>query len=267
MFSKVAVTSLAVLVVFGGLGVSASAQEPGAATAGPSEENPLVVEGKRLLEGIGQKRGEIAALREERDGARGEERILFERRLLRLGLDTLADVDALVKNVFEQESEGLDASRVRQAAEDLVGMLAPVARQRIDSLEAEISRSSGQRESTTGEELIKLENQLAEANEKLNTILGAALDNARHMEELGLAAAEEEAYLAEKLSNRAETSAERIRLSVEQITSLQKRVKEKPDDPDLMVELSAAEAKRDASKTDLAATIEMMDRLELETAE
>jgi len=265
--AKVSIRSLVIFMVVSGLVLPAGAQETGAAPPGSSPENPLVVEAKTLLDTIQQNRAEIAQLGEERDQAEGEELVLLERRLLRKGVETLADVDALVENVLEQEEQELDATVFRKAAEELVSMLAPLLRRRVASLRDDISELSGQRETTTGEELIRLEQQLAEDNEEMTTVLDAGLDNAEHMETLGLAAADEEAFLAEQLSDRAATSAERIRLSLEQISALQDRLAEKPDDADIQSALSAAEEKREASKSELTATIGMMNRLELETSE
>jgi small conductance mechanosensitive channel len=266
-FAKISIRSLVIFTVLSGLVLPAGAQETGAAPPGSSSENALVVAAKTLLDSIQQNMAEIAQLREESDQAQGEERVLLERRRLRKGIETLTDVDALVKNVLAQEEQGLDAAVFRKAAEDLVGMLAPIVRERVASLRDEISELSAQRVNTTGEALIRLEQELTVDNEEMTTVLDAGLNNAEHMEALGLAAAGEKAFLAEELSERAATAAERIRLSLEQISALQERLQEKPGDADIETALSAAVEKKEASRAELTATIGMMDRLELETSE
>ena len=130
-FAKISIRSLVIFTVLSGLVLPAGAQETGAAPPGSSSENALVVEAKTLLDSIQQNMAEIAQLREESDQAQGEERVLLERRRLRKGIETLTDVDALVKNVLAQEEQGLDAAVFRKAAEDLVGMLAPIVRERV----------------------------------------------------------------------------------------------------------------------------------------
>jgi small conductance mechanosensitive channel len=242
-------------------------QEPAGSAEEPSQQNDLVIQTEALRETIQQQRDEIAKLREERDQAVGEDRVLLERRSMRVALEALANVDVFVGNILELERQGMDVAEYRKYAEDLVSLLAPTARQRMDSLKAEISELSGQRDTTTGEDLIKLERQLDEGNETLDTILDAALNNAKHMSALGLPGVDEETLLAAEISERAAISAERIRLSLEQISALQDRLSEKPDDADLAAELSAVEAKRDASRSTLESMIGMMDRLELGTAE
>jgi small conductance mechanosensitive channel len=266
-FAKISIRSLVIFTVLSGLVLPAGAQETGAAPPGSSSENALVVAAKTLLDSIQQNMAEIAQLREESDQAQGEERVLLERRRLRKGIETLTDVDALVKNVLAQEEQRLDAAVFRKAAEDLVGMLAPIVRERVASLRDEISELSAQRVNTTGEALIRLEQELTVDNEEMTTVLDAGLNNAEHMEALGLAAAGEKAFLAEELSERAATAAERIRLSLEQISALQERLQEKPGDADIETALSAAVEKKEASRAELTATIGMMDRLELETSE
>jgi len=220
-----------------------------------------------LLQTVEQNIADLEKLREERDTAEGEDRVLADRRHLRKGLETLANVDAFVENVLKQEKQGLDASGFRASAEELVSMIAPVARRRIANLNGDISGLGAQRTSATGEASILLESRIARRNEKLSTILEAALDNARHMAELDLPSAGEEAFLAEELSERADVSAERIRFAIEQIAALQSRLSEKPGDADLQVTLSATEAKRESNRNDLEATIAMMERLSLATAE
>ncbi|HXV78029.1 MAG TPA: mechanosensitive ion channel domain-containing protein [Candidatus Polarisedimenticolaceae bacterium] len=227
----------------------------------------LTERARTLLEQIEAKRGEVRELRAQRDGLEGEERLLAERRLLRRAMETLDDLDALVDNVLAQEKRGLDATEFREPAESLVQLLAPLVRTRVDTLREEIAQLSTRRQTTTGEALIKLEDQLKELNRELVTVLRAALDNAEHMEQLGLDASAERDYLVQTLSEKAESDAERFRLSVEQTKALATRVQAKPDDADLATELSALRAKQEVTQHSLTATIAMMERLELKTAE
>jgi len=87
-----------------------------------------------------------------------------------------------------------------------------------------------------------------------------------HMETLGLDTSEEEAYLADVLTDRADVTVARIQLSLEQIAIVEERLAEKPDDADLKTELSAVEAKRDRSTEALETTVELMGRLGMKTA-
>jgi len=265
-FSKALVTLL-VLFAISGLVFEAGAQEPGANTATTSGENGLAATARTQLEEIRAKLVELGDLREQREQAEGEERLLLQRRAVSEGVKTLGTVGQFVDNVVEMEEQGLDASEFRPAAEELLAQLAGMARKRIDELQAELAELRSQRETTTGEELIKLEKQLTDANDNLNLILEATLDNADRMGRLGLPDADDKTFITAILTDRAAISGERVNLALEQISSIQERLKEKPDDPDLMAELSAVEAKGDIGKANLSATIEMMNRLDLETAE
>jgi len=249
--------SLVVLVAGAGIFQPVYSQEP----------PPPVVETRELLKSINEARAEIDELRAQSEQAEGEKKLLLERRRTSRSLEALDEIDAFVENVLEMERQGLEVAELREASEELVLMLAQVARQRVAELQTRLSDLAAQREEVTGEDLVKRERHLAEDNEALDTTLDAALDNAEHMEALGLDASDEKAYLTAVLSERAANFATRIELSLEQIADLQGRLADKPDDADLQAELSAVETKRDHSTATLRTTIELMGRLELPSAE
>jgi small conductance mechanosensitive channel len=255
-----AVVALAFCLLVPNVGAQSGTSD---AAAGES----LAARARALSQSIERDWTEWHQLLGERDGSEGEERVLLDRRLLRKGLDTLAGVDEFVTNVLEQERQGLDAAEFREQAEQFVRRLAPVARQRIELLQQQISQAGKDRESLSGEELIRLETRLQASGEKLDLVIEAAVDNAEHMQALGLPAAEEKAYLARVLEDRAEVCAERIPLAIEQTDALQQRLEATPGDAELEAQLAAVEKKKEASRASLATTIELMDRLELDTAE
>jgi len=265
-FSK-ALATLLVLFAISGFVVVIEAQESGADAATTSDDNGLAATAAAQLQEIRTSLDELREMREQREQLEGEEDLLLQRRAIREAVETLGTVGEFVDNVVELEEQGADASELRASAEELLTHLAGVARKRIDELQTELTDLRGLRETTTGEELIKLEEQLTGANDVLNLLLEASLDNADRMEMLGLPGGAEKTYLTEILTDRAAVSSERVRLSLEQISALQTRLKEKPDDADLMAELAAIEAKRDIGQDNLTATIEMMSRLDLETVE
>jgi small conductance mechanosensitive channel len=255
------------LFAISGLVFEAGAQDPGAEPATTSGEKELAATARTQLEEIRTSMAELDELRQQGEELEGEELLLLQRRSIRQAVDTLGTVGQFVDNVVELEKQEVDASELRSAAEELLTRLAAVARRRVDELQAELTELRGLRETTTGEELIKLETQLTDANEVLNLVLAASLDNADRMDLLGLPGGDEKTYVASILTDRAEISGERVTLALEQISSLQQRLGEKPDDADLMAELAAVEAKGDIGKANLTATIEMMNRLDLETAD
>ena len=108
-------------------------REPG------SEAHELASAAQGLLESIARDQTELADLRAQRDAAQGEERLLLDRRVMSKGIETLDRVENLVENVVEQERQGLDAKKYRKGAVDLVSMLGPLFRQRVEHLQAGIS--------------------------------------------------------------------------------------------------------------------------------
>ena len=265
-FSKALVTIL-VLSTIAGLIFDAGAQESGSGPSSTPGENGLAAASRTQLEEIRTRMDELSELREQREQAEGEERLILQRRSVREGVETLGIVGQFVDNVVEMEEQGLDSSEFRPSAEQLLTQLAGMAHGRIEELRTELSELRSQRDSVAGEDLLKLVAQLADANETLNLVLEVTLDNADRMEKLGMSADEEREYVAGILEDRAAIAGERVTLSLEQISGLKQRLEEKPDDPDLTAELAAAEAKRDTNQENLTATIEMMNRLDLETTE
>jgi len=262
-FSGILPMLLGVLLAGAGVAVSVSAQEePGER----GQEPALIVKTRELLEGFNQHITEITEIKEQLGQAQGEARMLLERRRMSKSLEALSALDTFIENVFELENRGLEASEFRTTAVELVASLAPVARQRIEELQSEISDLAAQRETTTGEARVRLETRLAEDSEILDTVLDKTLNNVRHMEALGLDAGQERTYLTDVLTERAETSMARVQLSLDQISALSERLAKKPDDADIKTELSAVEARRDRGTATLSTTVKMMERLGLKTA-
>ena len=257
--------ALLVAILVAGIGDFGTVNAQEQSDAGERDGADLVEQGRQLLDSINVARTRIDEFRQKAEAARGEERLLFERRRLDKSLEALSELGDFVANVLEQEEQGLNASEFREAAEGLVTRIAPLARQLIEELQAEISELGGRREETTGEDQFRLETVVAKDNERLNLILEAALNNAQYMKALGLQAGPEESYLAEVLTDRAEISVARIQLSLEQIVPIQGRLSDSPDNAELKAELSAAEFKRAWSTATLSTTIDLMQQLELET--
>jgi hypothetical protein len=91
-----------VVVLLGLVGTfhSVGGQEPAGSAEEPSQQNDLVIQTEALRETIQQQRDEIAKLREERDQAVGEDRVLLERRSMRVALEALANVDVSTPRIW-----------------------------------------------------------------------------------------------------------------------------------------------------------------------
>jgi small conductance mechanosensitive channel len=233
----------------------------------PPEQPPIVAETQTLVDDIKGDLEALAELRAESEAASGDELLLLERRRFDLGLETLDKLDDLIDNVLEQEETGLDAAPFRAFAEELIVSLGPIARNQVREIQAGIKDLTAQRETAAGNDLIEIEDRLAKEAELMGSILELALDNADNLEALGLPADEERALLAEIVEDRAAVAAARIEFTLEQISTLQDRLKENPDDTELQTELTAFEARRERATTSLSTAIDLMDRLGLETSE
>jgi small conductance mechanosensitive channel len=249
--------------------VKASKDQPADTLAPTVEEkkNPLVAEAEGLMANIQQLRREYDDLKGQLPGAKGEDLILLQSQIEEKQLQFVSDLSKLTTNVMEQKKQGLETSHLMQQTEIWLKNMGPGLRRLIDNLEDSIKESRNKRESIEPGQLLAFEEELAKDNARLDRFYKILLEHIGRLQEMGLDADTERSYLAERLAHRADTVSAQIRLSAEQIAALEARLKKTPDNPDLQAELLAAEEKVDRTASSLTAVVEMMNRLDLETAE
>jgi small conductance mechanosensitive channel len=250
---------------------SASALAPLATAAGqgtPAEDAraaKLVAEADSLRLGIDNAVAEVNELAQRLAEAEGEERIVIGRQVNRARRDALEYLSSLISNVAEQEELGLDTTVLRGDLGAFLKGVPEVVRSRINELEEIIAERRAERATTPPDALPALEQRIAENTTWLDGLLGTYVDIIDHMEELGLDTSAERDYLSEHLMRRAGVIAERVGLAVEEVRSLQSRLRRTPESQDLLSSLHAAEGRRDAIMRDLSGTVELLKRLELDT--
>ena len=242
----------------------------------PAETPPPVAEGKRnplsakaeaLIANIQELIQEHDELEARLPGAKGEDLILLEKQMEEKQLQFVSDISELTVNVLKQEKEGLETSDLRRQTEDWLKRMTPGLMRLIDKVQNSIKRSRNERESIEPAKLLAFEEKLAKDNAKLDRFYEILVEHIGNLEDMGLDADQERSYLSEHLANRADTVSAQIRLSVEQIADLQERLGKTPDNADLQAEMLAAEKKMDRTASSLTAVVEMMNKLDLETAE
>lgn len=247
----------------------AAKDEPGEPPPPPAEaeQNPLVAEAEGLIANIQQLIKEHDELKARLFGAKGEDRILLESQIEERLLQFVSEMSKLTANLLEQEEHGLASRELRQQTELWLKRMGPGLRRLIGNLEDSIVKSRNKRESIEPAELLEFEEQLAKENARLDRFYKILLEHVARLQEMGLDAGPERTYLAEHLTHRADTVSTQIRLCAEQMADLQERLKKTPDNADLQAELLAAEKKMDRTASSLTAVVDMMDELDLETAE
>jgi small conductance mechanosensitive channel len=249
--------------------VVASEDKP-AETSVPAEaekKDPLVKEAEGLVANIQKTRQEIAEGESQLAAANGEDRVILGKQIVDRQLQVVSDVHTLSENVLKQEEKGLDASAFRQEAESGLKKTAPTIKQYIEELRKSMAKKRGERESLAPADLAAFEEKLAKEGSRLDELFKILCDHIDRMKALGLDASGEASYLSEDISDRAEILAGQIKLTLEEIAGTKGLVKENPDNADIQASFRAAEAKLERTTQSLQATVDVMKRLDLESAQ
>jgi len=231
------------------------------------EKDPLVEEAESLVANIQKTRQEMAEVESKLAAANGEDRVILRKQIVDRQLKVISDVYALSDNVLKQEEKGLDASAFRQEAESGLKKTAPTIKQYIEELRKSIAKQRDERESLAPAELVAFEEKLAKEGSRLDELLKILCDHVYKMKALGLDASGEASYLSEDISDRAEILAGQIKLTLEEIASTKDLVKENPDNGDIQASFRAAQAKLERTTQSMQATVDVMKRLDLESAQ
>jgi small conductance mechanosensitive channel len=230
-------------------------------------KDPLVQEAEDLVANIRENRQKTADVKSKLAAVSDEERVILRRQIADRQLLVISDVHALNKNVMKQEKKGLDASAFRQQAESMLKNTTSLIIRQIEELQRAIRKQRDERESLTPEQLVPFEEMFIQTTVRLDQRTNTLSDHVDQMEEMGLDASEETSYLSKILSNRAEILAGQIKLSLEEIKASKTLAKENPDNAEYMASLRAAEAKLKRTTQSLQATVDVMKKTDLESAQ
>jgi small conductance mechanosensitive channel len=237
------------------------------AEQGEAEQNPLAVESLALLADIEKSREEGRELVSRIENLQGEDRLVVERELAAMRIKILQDLDRLAGNVVAMEQQGLDTAGLRKPVEMLMKEVPPVIQRLADETAARVSELRIQREDLEIADLLQHEKEIAESTAYTDMLVATLYEHARKMEALGLDAGKERDYLVDRLTDRAKSLSERIAIAQEYIATVELRLSEAPDDADAKIELDAAGARLEGAIANLDATVDVLNKLGVETAE
>jgi len=238
---------------------------PGKQAANTS--NPLLSGAADLLAKIHKAREEVTRLESEANRVNGEDKLVAQTQIARKLIDLVADEEALVDNVQRQKKKGMDTSGLQQKLAALLPVTPKEIRNYSKKLDASINTFREALETASAEELLKVEGRLTKDIALRTEMDKAHLTCTHSMEALGLDVNAERSFLADRLSDRSESTSGRISLAREQITDLEARSAEDPDNADVKAKLLSTREKMDRAVGSLTAMIAMQEELGLETAE
>ncbi len=247
----------------------ATDQDPAAASVPVpgGDRNPLFEEADALVASVETIRQEMAKIKSKLSAVNGEDREILQKQILDRQKQIVSDVYALCENVLKQEEDELDASAVRQKAESWLKGIFPTFKKYTEELRAEIAKQRDERDGLAPEELVGFEERLAAESTRLDGLYKTLCDHVDRMQAMGLDASQEISYLAENLSDRAEILAGQVKLTLEQIAGAKEVLEKNPENAEYQAKLPAEEAKLNRITQSLQAVVDVMKRLDLESAE
>jgi small conductance mechanosensitive channel len=231
------------------------------------ERNPLMVAAEGLVASVEKTREETAKLESKLPASNGEDRQILQKQILDRQMQIVSDVYALCDNVLKQEKKGLHAPALRQRVESELKKISPAIKRHAEDLRTAIAKQREEQESVGPEELVAFEEGLAKESARLDELYRILCDHVDRMKAMGLDASEEISFLSERLSHRAEILSGQVKLTNEKIAGAKEVLEKNPDNAEYQAKLLAGQAKLTRTTRSLQAVVDVMKRLDLESAQ
>ncbi|MBW2448094.1 MAG: mechanosensitive ion channel [Deltaproteobacteria bacterium] len=175
-------------------------------------------------------------------------------------------VEKLVANVVQQTESEIDAGQYQQKTRELLWRLDRRIPALIDETEAEAAALRLQRETET-EKLPNLEARIEDLEEVLDEAFRFYRSHIGHLDTMGLGSVKGRGQAAERLTVRASNLVGRLEHRRKQLDAAGATSAAAPGDVSLEADVVAAQARLDRVATSLWTTCDIMDDLDIETAE
>ena len=229
---------------------------------------------EKLLTQIEQIRAQIVSAHEEirmldadARSAQGDDAWALRSNANEIRLSSASMLLELVDAVNELTEKGVDVSADRSRLQQIAPAAAITTRSLFDSVDAELSKISIDREAASAEDKVELAWRAEQLETFLERILVIAVDQVLMLEELKLPSDEPRAWIANQVQQRARLAAARIHMWSARRADAEALSAAAPDDTSLAAAASAAASIFQASTSALEATVSMMNELELDSSE
>ncbi len=212
--------------------------------------------------------GEIERLRKEVRSAEGEDKSLLLDRLVRTKKEYRKQLSTLVEDSADPAADSGAASD-RSRVEQLVKAESEVVQKDIEAIRSELKELRTQSEQATPEEGFEVRERIARLAAMVDDLLQEHQEQIERLSALELDASAETKYLDELLQTRAQNLKSRIELVSSEIkaeTDLLAKASEE-EKKTIEAKIKSLEEKKATSATSLRATIDVMAKRELNTAE
>ena len=199
------------------------------------------------------------------EGASAEDRLVLQMQIYKLRKRIMDDIHQLADALLVLEKAG-PQPELRGQVEDVFTDVTQRLWFHIDRIRGEIDKIRARRIEAKTEERSAIENDVAYFTRHLNTFYEIGLAHITKMKQVGMDFKETQEKFIGVLYDRVDELSGRLELALGRIDELEIRLKETPDDTNVVKLLIAAKKSLDTNTAGMDVVLGLMETLELETA-
>ena len=199
------------------------------------------------------------------EGASAEDRLVLQMQIYKLRKRIMDDIHQLADALLELEKAG-PQPELRGQVEGVFSGVTQRLWFHIDRIRSEIDKIRARRIEAKTEERSAIENDVAYFTRHLNTFYEIGIAHITKMKQVGMDFKETQEKFIGVLYDRVDELSGRLELALGRIDELEIRLKETPDDTNVVKLLIAAKKSLDTNTAGMDVVLGLMETLELETA-
>jgi small conductance mechanosensitive channel len=242
-------------------------KDPGTSGAVDEDVEKIRTRIQEIRDEIASAREDIRKLDADARSTQGDDAWALRSNATEIRLGSASKLRELVDAVNELTEMGVDVSADRRRLQNDAPAAAIDTRSLFDSVDAELSQISVDREAANAEDELELAWRAEQLETVLERSLAIAVDQVLMLEELKLPSDEPRAWIANEVQQRARLAAARIHMWSARRADADALSAAAPDDASLVAAAGAAASIFQASTSTLEATVSMMNDLELDSSE
>jgi small conductance mechanosensitive channel len=242
---------------------SPASQTATAARAGsPAEQNPMLVKQAEILEKLEDLVRQRQALLEKMRKFEGDQREAATLQVRDVEKDIrrlLADLTDLVEKLRQ---ENLDATALSKRARELLEAEAGILRTNIEALQADVASLRKDQSKLDTTELVARKDRIARQLGNLDGLLDDLHENTERAQRVGVDTSASRAYLDKLIEGRASSVAGELKLTVDQLESLQAQLGKAagPDKEKLEAQIVAMQTEKAGAAASLTNIVALMKK-------
>jgi len=217
-----------------------------------------------LLSRINDSVASVKRYEKKMEDASVEDHLVLQLQIYQLRIRIMDDIHQLADALLEMEKAG-PQPELREQVEGAFASITKPIRFHIDRLRSEIDKIRARRIEAKAEERFAIENEVANFTRRLDTFYEISLAHITKMKQVGMDVKEVRENFIRQLYDRADELSGRLELALARIDELETRLKETPDDTNIVKRLISAKKSLDVNTAGMDVVLGLMETLELDT--